>query len=286
MLTYKQIDQIEQYIKELNVLKSNCELQGKALYVAVESLENKIVASKIGYVHDIFRWDDAMNYSYDYEVLYYHDEKTRTFIDIIISSLEGILNALPFYHELNEVRTDVKYGKQLSKDQAKRNFIVEMSVKYNGKIDFGKAVQEYVKKIGEFGFPFVNDDSYCQGVIKKLEFYIDELVCDKKNSKPSTHEKSLPINIIQNNQQTVSQSMSFAFEDCFKSLNDCETLSEEDLSKIKAQIGEIQDLLKEKKGKKKTIKEKIGNILKWTADKATDVMIAVLPALVTALQGL
>ena len=109
MLTYKQIEQIEQYIKELNWLKSNSELHDEALYDAAYELENKIEASKIGYKHEIFRWDDATVYEYGYEMLIYHDEKVMSFIDIIISSLEGILNALPFYSELCEVRKDVKY---------------------------------------------------------------------------------------------------------------------------------------------------------------------------------
>lgn len=287
MLTYEQVEQIEQYIRELNALKADSKLQDKALYEAAYELENKIEASKIGYKHDIFCWDDATFYNCVDGGLIYHDKKVMSFIGIIISSLEGILKALPFYGELCEVRKDVNFGKNLTKDIDRSRFIREKVIKYSGRIDFGKVVQNYVEKADEFMSICTNVDSYCNGVIEKLELYIKELVLPAtKSDSVSLRGKTPHVEIIQNNNQTVSQNINMTFEDCFKSLDDCETLSEDDLLKIKSQIEEIQSLLKDKKGKKKTIKEKIGNILKWTADKATDVMIAVLPTLITILQGL
>lgn len=69
-----------------------------------------------------------------------------------------------------------------------------------------------------------------------------------------------------------------------KSLDDCETISQEDILEIK-KLEDIQELMKDKKGKK-TIRDKISSALKWVADKGTDAMIALLPTLVMVLTNL
>ncbi len=63
-------------------------------------------------------------------------------------------------------------------------------------------------------------------------------------------------------------------------------MEKKDIEELKEMLGEIEKLLKDKKGQKKTIRQKIGNVLKWIADKTTDVMIAVLPVLLQSLEML
>lgn len=51
-------------------------------------------------------------------------------------------------------------------------------------------------------------------------------------------------------------------------------------------MAEIQKLLENKRGNKKSIREKIKDALKWIAEKGTDVMIAVLPTVITILNNI
>ena len=138
----------------------------------------------------------------------------------------------------------------------------------------------------------INDetDAIFKGVIQKLNLYLTEICEEKKVVRTQSQFKQPIIQVNQNqnvnqNQET-NVNISFLFEDCFKALDDCETLDEIETQEIKAQLQEIQELLKDKKGQKKSIKSKIASILKWIAEKGTDVMITVLPMLLQSLQGL
>ena len=116
-----------------------------------------------------------------------------------------------------------------------------------------------------------------------MQLYLDD-VCNEKTTKKATKsEPKTVVNVNQNNSQTVNQNTEVTIEQCFKSLDDCESISEEEIKKLKEQISEIEELLKNKLGKKKTAKEKIGNILKWLGDKTTEVMIATLPTIMQLL---
>ena len=92
----------------------------------------------------------------------------------------------------------------------------------------------------------------------------------------------------QNNTQTQYSSIDIklSIENCLKDLEDCESVSEEEISEIKGQMAEIQKLLENKRGNKKSIREKIKDALKWIAEKSTDVMIAVLPTVITILNNI
>ena len=134
----------------------------------------------------------------------------------------------------------------------------------------------------------IEDASYFNGIIQKLELYLNEICEEKKPVKRQTQEKQTVVNVNQNvnQKQETNVNITISFEDCFKALDDCETLDDVETQQIKAQLEEIQGLLKDKKGKKKSIKSKISSCLKWVAEKGTDVMIAVLPVLLQSLQGL
>ena len=175
-------------------------------------------------------------------------------------------------------------GKNLIDKAEQVKFIEANKIKYEGEIDFGKEVSKYIEQANSYGYPPLNTEQVFVGFLARIEMYLDD-VCNEKTTK-KTVTKSEPktvVNVQQNNNQTVNQNIEITIEQCFKRLDDCESISEEEIQKIKEQINEIECLLKDKLGKKKTIKEKIGNILKIIAEKGTDVMISVLPTIVQML---
>ncbi len=284
-MTYKQIEQIEQYIKEAEWLK-NSTLPEKDLYLSAKNLDDKAKASAINYKADI-NWNKC--YLAAYNSGHYNKTDLLLNVDIILAALQGILDSILYYSYILEVRKDIAKGKKIKDGDAKKRFVTEIAIKYQGKMDFGKNVQEFIKQNDMFLINF-NANAICDGVIQKLNLYLNEICEEKKEIKKQSLSKQPIIQVNQN--QSVNQnqetkvSVSLSFEDCFKALDDCETLNEIETQEIKAQLQEIQELLKDKKGKKKSIKSKIGSVLKWIAEKGTDVMVAVLPMLLQSLQGL
>ena len=278
-MTYKQIEQIEGFIKEVNELQENTAIADRILYERGRTLHEKFSASNIGYLVAI-DWDKCSFYMYDSGVQYY-PEQIQSNLEVMLSALQGILDAIPQYPYILEVRKDIELGKD--SNTRKRAYITEMLVKYQGKIDFGKAVLDYVKNDS-----MVAGNACHEGVLQKLGLYLLEICEEKKVARTQSQPKQNIFNIqqSQNVSQETNVSVEISFEDCFKALDDCETLDDTETQEIKAQLEEIQELLKDKKGKKKSIKQKIGNILKWIAEKGTDVMIAVLPVVLQSLRGL
>ena len=282
-MTYKQIEQIEQYIKEAEWLKNSI-IPEKDLYSSAKNLDDKAKASSINYKADI-NWRKCQLVAYNSG--HYDKKELLLNIDIIMAALQGILDSVSCYSYLLEVRKDIAKGKKIKDGEAKKRFITEISIKYQGKIDFGKSVQEFSKENDFFLFNLYID-AICEGVIQKLNLYLNEICEEKKSAKRQAQDKQTVVNVSQsvNQNQETNVNVTISFEDCFKALDDCETLDDSETQEIKTQLKEIQELLKDKKGKKKNIKSKIASILKWVAEKGTDVMIAVLPVLMQSLQGL
>lgn len=285
MITYRQIEQIENFIKEEQQLEDRNGLTNEKWLAQAKSLDERIIASGIGYKKDAIDWGKCSVFLFDDGVKYYPDDILSN-LTIIRSALQGILDGISYYPYILEVRKDIEQGKKVGKS-GKRKFITEMLVKYQGKIDFGKAVQEYLRQEDILS---LNDDktAYFNGVLQKLEFYLLEVCEEKKVARTQSQPKQNIFNIqqSQNVSQETNVNVEISFEDCFKALDDCETLDDTETQEIKAQLEEIEELLKDKKGKKKEIGKKIGEILKWLGGKCTDVMIAVLPMLLQNLQGL
>ena len=279
-MTYKQIEQIESFIKEVNELKESTTIAHKVLYERGRTLHEKFSASNVGYLASV-NWNNCAFFGFANGTTTYYIDKIKSNFEVMLSALQGILDAIPQYPYILEVRKDIELGKE--SNTRKRAYITEMLVKYQGKIDFGKAVLDYVKNDS-----MIAGNACHEGVLQKLGLYLLEICEEKKAVRTQSQPKQNIFNIQQS--QNVSQetniSVEISFEDCFKALDDCETLDDTETQEIKAQLEEIQELLKDKKGKKKSIKQKIGNVLKWIAEKGTDVMIAVLPVVLQSLQGL
>ena len=279
-MTYKQIQQLEDFIKDVTGLKNNIALSDKDLYEQGKTLHERIVACNLGYSLTI-PWKNYAFCSFPDNKPVYYVDKIKSSMEVMISALQGILDAIPQYPYILEVRKDIELGKD--SNTRKRAYITEMLVKYQGKIDFGKAVLDYVKNDS-----MVAGNACYEGVLQKLGLYLLEICEEKKVARTQSQSKQNIFNIqqSQNVSQETNVNVEISFEDCFKALDDCETLDDTETQEIKAQLEEIQELLKDKKGKKKSIKQKIGNVLKWIAEKGTDVMIAVLPVVLQSLRGL
>ena len=205
------------------------------------------------------------------------------------AALTSILNSITIYPLICEIRNDIQEGENLDNEN-KAYYIAKISEKYSNCISFSKGVQNLVQNtMAEKWVDENTVDSLHSAVLEKLRMYLHDLCTSQ--GKSSQNKKATPqINVVQNNNQSNNQQVTVDFkvsvEECYKSLDDCETLSQNELDEIKKQLEEIQDLQKDKKGKKKTIREKLSSMLKWVADKGTDVMIALLPTLVTVLTNL
>ena len=283
-MTYKQIEQIEKFIHEVKELnEKRTTLTPQQWLASAMTMNEKLLVSGIGY-NNTMDWEKCSYFMYEDGTKYFPEEIASN-IAVMLSALQGILDAIPQYPYILEVRKDIARGRKIKKAN-KHNFIAEIVVKYQGKIDFGKVIQDYLKEDNMLSWS-IEDASYFNGLIQKLELYLSEICEEKKVVKPQSQPK--PNIVIQQNQnvnQEANINIAVSFEDCFKALDDCETLDDVETQEIKAQLEEIQELLKDKKGKKKSIKQKIGNILKWIAEKGTDVMVAVLPVVLQGLQGL
>ena len=286
MITYRQIEQIEKYLAEVEELQNKKFCDDEAFFNASKELDERMQASNIGY-------SSTLSWSYGYFVYsggqtIYNVGAIKSNLMVMQAALEGILNSIPYYSEIVAIRKDIANGREIDGNEEKQSFVAELVTTYQGKIDFGADVYDFVRSDVSFYWEQKYDSIY-NGILRRMELYLNDIGKEKHSSTERVDKRP---NIIVNQNQNVNQTQSsnididISMEDCFKNLDDCETLTPSDLEEIKEQINEIRNLLQNKKGKKKTIKEKIGSILKWLADRGTDVMIAVLPHLTKVLQGL
>lgn len=286
MITYKQIEQIEKYLAQVNKLREQKTYISKELYETSKNLDERIRASSIGY-SPVINWNNCL-VVYSARNISFNSATIKSNLMLMQAALEGILNSIPYYSEIVAIRKDIARGREIVVNEEKQAFVIEMIATYQGKIDLGDDADVFAKS--DFSFLWdIRYDSIYKGVLRRMELYLNEI--GKEKPLPTERVDKRP-NIIVNQNQNVNQTQSsnididISVEDCFKNLDDCETLTASELEEIKEQINEIRNLLQNKKGKKKTIKEKIGSILKWLADRGTDVMIALLPYLIQVLQGL
>ena len=290
-MTYREFLQIEKYITEIEALKK-MNIDGNQLQLKAENLNNRILSNIKGYKPQGLSWYSAYVNLSDglggYSSINYNRDQICNLMDIMQATLQGILNSLPYYDEICDLGKDISYGHNISNStKSKCDFIVEKVKKYSRNIKFAQPIINARDsllagdKLSEEQL-----DTVFRTLLLDMEEYRKSLLDDKRDLKEVISTPVLvKVEQTQNNSQVqnVATDLNVSIQNCLKDLDDCETLSEQELSDIKAQLDEIKQLLADKRGKKKTIKEKISSILKWVADKGTDVMIAVLPTLITAL---
>ena len=292
-MTEKQIEILIDFQKAIIGIKGNKALRQEDYYNALVNLNSKIQSAlrdeykPVGLMFAQAREIDLTKtlYSSTKTQYIYNDSELDRCADVMLATIDGIIAKIPNYEHICQVRADIKRAKS-APAKKRKEIVVELVSKYSGIIKFDKTVLDFAKPDEPFS---LKEDQSCpilQGVIGRLELYLGSLSMDKPRSVKSTAETTnINVTQTQNNSQVqnVATDINVSIQNCLKDLDDCETLSEQELEDIKAQLGEIKQLLADKRGKKKTIKGKISSILKWVADKGTDVMIAVLPTLITAL---
>lgn len=290
-MTYREFLQIEKYITEIEALKK-MNIDGNQLQLKAENLNNRILSNIKGYKPQGLSWYSAYVNLSDglggYSSINYNRDQICNLMDIMQATLQGILNSLPYYDEICDLGKDISYGHNISNStKSKCDFIVEKVKKYSRNIKFAQPIINARDsllagdKLSEEQL-----DTVFRTLLLDMEEYRKSLLDDKRDLKEVISTPVLvKVEQTQNNSQVqnVATDLNVSIQNCLKDLDDCETLSEQELEDIKAQLDEIKQLLADKRGKKKTIKEKISSILKWVADKGTDVMIAVLPTLITTL---
>ncbi len=290
-MTYREFLQIEKYITEIEALKK-MNIDGNQLQLKAENLNNRILSNIKGYKPQGLSWYSAYVNLSDglggYSSINYNRDQICNLMDIMQATLQGILNSLPYYDEICDLGKDISYGHNISNStKSKCDFIVEKVKKYSRNIKFAQPIINARDsllagdKLSEEQL-----DTVFRTLLLDMEEYRKSLLDDKRDLKEVISTPVLvKVEQTQNNSQVqnVATDLNVSIQNCLKDLDDCETLSEQELSDIKAQLDEIKQLLADKRGKKKAIKEKISAILKWVANKGTDVMIAILPTLITTL---
>ena len=284
-MTYREFLQIEKYITEIEALKK-MNIDGNQLQLKAENLNNRILSNIKGYKPQGLSWYSAYVNLSDglggYSSINYNRDQICNLMDIMQATLQGILNSLPYYDEICDLGKDISYGHNISNStKSKCDFIVEKVKKYSRNIKFAQPIINARDsllagdKLSEEQL-----DTVFRTLLLDMEEYRKSLLDDKRDLKEVISTPVLvKVEQTQNNSQVqnVATDLNVSIQNCLKDLDDCETLSEQELSDIKAQLDEIKQLLADKRGKKKAIKEKISAILKWVANKGAGVMIAILP---------
>lgn len=286
-MTFRELMQIEQYIFEIESLK-NLSLDGNQLQIKANILNEKIASCVQQYNADNINWDKGLLFQNDG---HYDPRRIKDTLEIMQAALQGILNRLPYYDDICDLRKDISYGYNINSNaKRKMDFIVEKIKKYSSNIQFEQSVLTAREKI-LIGNRLNEDqiDSVFYAVLVDLENYRNSLCTEKRDLKEIINSPVLvKVEQNQNNTQTQYSSIDIklSIENCLKDLEDCESVTEEEIAELKNQIDEIQKLLENKRGNKKSIREKIKDVLKWVVEKGTDVMIAVLPTVITILNNI
>ena len=293
-MTEKQIEQLIEFRKAVVGIRNNKQLIGEEYYNCLTNLNSRIQSAIIEYKPIGLSFSSArISQLYEsmklgHDVYIYNDEELDRCADVMLATIDGIIARIPNYDHICHVRDDIKRAKN-TPAKRRKEVVVELVSKYSGIIKFDKTVLDFAKPEDPFSLKEDQSHAILQGVIGRLEIYLTSLSTEKK-PKTSAAVKTTNINVSQtqnNNQvQITDVNLNLSIENCLKDLEDCESVSEEEISEIKAQMAEIQKLLENKRGNKKSIREKIKDALKWIAEKGTDVMIAVLPTVITILNNI
>ncbi len=278
-MTYQEILQAEKYLKEIATLQKEA-INGKSIREEICNLNDRICTSFDNYSSVGIDWQDIMDDEYDGSDCI----ELVSIMDIMATALEALLNREPQYGTIKMVQQDIDRCASCS-GKSKRNLILELVPKYSALIKFDKSIYSYIQTDCDV-ILFDRTEQIFKAVKGNLQLYLESLTMPKRIT--AAKEKATPVQVFntQTNTQTVAVNLDVNIENCLKSLDDCETLTLEEIAEVKTQLDEIQELLKDKKGKKKTIREKIKSMLKWVADKGTDAMIALLPTIVSILTNL
>lgn len=278
-MTKQEITQAERFLAEIKALRNNASLQWVDCFNEAKNLEGKIQSCFSEFSPKGYSWNTIYA---NYQVRHCDRQEIDNALDIMYECLQSILNRIPQYDLVCRLRDDISYGKRIGV-QYYRGFIEDKVSYYSAYFYFPQEVEELMtnwrsgKEVDEWQI-----ESVFRLTLVTLEQQVDLLLSNEQSKKSVAPAPSIIFNQTLNQNQSVQVSTEVSIRNCICALEECETLDEEELASIKSQLNEIQELLKEKK-RRKSVGKKVSDILKWLANKTTDVMIAVLPTLVAIL---
>lgn len=299
IMTYKMFLQVEEYISEINNLIKNSKTCPEAtLKEKAETLNSKIKSSIKEYRPEGISWDDAKQYCSDglggnvfagYDV-----NKINNILDIMLVTLQAILNSLPCYDEICDLRKDISYGENISKNKKlKRNFIVEKIEKYSHSIKFDQSV--IIARDGILSGSELREeqlDSTFRIVLSNMENYMRSLFANKRDSiEMETSRAQNIINVTANGGNAMSYSIAEATAKVDMSINIEQTIEQvkdaclnpEEEAAILAKLEEIKKIAQERN--KKTRWEKVKGVFKWLAEQSLQAAAWIIPLVFQLIQN-
>ena len=293
-MTEAQIKLLISFRKEIVAIKGNKGLVQKGYYNSLFSLNNKIKSAlpdEYKPANNLFVnariLDTEKTLAITQEHYTYDDDELDKCADVMLATIDGIIAKIPNYEYICQVREDIKTAKN-SSIKKRKAVILELVAKYSGIIKIDKSVSDLIKQ--KDYLPIEPDylSAILKGIIGRLELHLSTISTAKPKGKSSSNTTNINLTQTQNNSQvqSITFDVNVSIQNCKKDLDDCETLSNAETKLLKDQLDELQQLYNSKRGNKKTIREKISSMLKWIAEKGTDVMIAILPAITQILCNL
>ena len=121
MITYKQIEQIEKYLVQVNKLREQKTYVSKELYETSKNLDERIRASSIGY-SPIINWNNCL-VVYSARNISFNSATIKSNLMVMQAALEGILNSIPYYSEIVAIRKDIARGRKIVVNEEKQAFV-------------------------------------------------------------------------------------------------------------------------------------------------------------------
>ena len=244
-MTYAQIEQIENFISQLNLLEQKNPDDGYNYAHEIDNLNDQIIVSVKGYDSSRIDYDKAYVENYHTHSGYYDTDKLKNIIKIMRSSLQAVLNAEPLYPKICELRSDIKESENVAEGD-ELYYIAGIVEKYSNTIKFSESAK---KLAGCFIDGNGVDDfiarSIFEAVVNNLKLYLKSIDGENAQVKLPDNKVTVVQNNNQSNYQNVAVSIDLSIENCLKDLDDCETLSGQELESIKNQLEEKTQLLED-----------------------------------------
>ena len=290
-MTFRELLQIESYIQEVQNLKDQ-KMSDIQYGNAARTLDAKILSSVKEYKPHGISWNSALMYNRG-RPYSYNAGIVCNFLDIMVAALQGILNSIPYYDEICDLRKDMSYSHGIIGDsKCKKEFIIEKTIKYSSNIKFEEAAYAAREKLlagDEVGEEQI--DSIFSSVVADIEAYCRSLFEEKRDLKEVVQPTNPHVQIIASGGNAaanasasaqVTVDISVQIEQTIEQVKEA-CLKPEEEAAILAKLDELKGISQEKN--KRTKWDKIKGIFKWLAEQGLQVAGWLLPLIYQIMQG-
>lgn len=266
-MTYNEILRIEEFIKEIKTLKESND-KDEVLKTKTQTLNDKIGSSFIEY-KTMINWN-SMSTSNDK----LSTEGIKHILDIMVSTLNELLERVEEYPEIIDLRKDIDEGQKLYKphdnlsvyNDSANEYIAKMMVKYSSVLD------DYQKK------HFMHKSTFAD--VKLFTEVLEKHMRTILTKNQSSLENNNPIIQVQNTQNTTAQAnvtvdVKIDIENLIDTVQES-GLNEETIKEAIEQINKIKSI-SEEKSKRSEKWTKLKEILKWTIEQGIQVATLIIP---------